>query len=128
MVVIYSAFVFLTGISRKKLFLLNQYLVVFFVFLIYYLYYCISTIVASFSITGYRNKLEENIKDFVKDASPEKMNTYLKIVRTLIIIFTLIPFSVYIYYYMVVGSYIDSIKLDIEDNKIVMRNIEENIE
>jgi len=29
---------------------------------------------------------------------------------------------------MVVGSYIDSIKLDIEDNKIVMRNIEENIE
>jgi len=128
MIVIYSAFIFFTGISRQKSFLLNQYLVVFFIFLIYYLYYCISTIVASFSVTGYRDELVENIKVFVKDASPEKMNTYLKIVRILIIIFTLIPYSVYIYYYIVVGSYIDSIKEDIEDKSIMMREIEENIE
>ncbi len=81
------------NVEKKKFFFyfLNQYLVVFFVFLIYYFYYRISTI-----ITSFRDKLVENIKRIEKGVTPEKLTTYLKIVRILAIILTLIPFLVYV--------------------------------
>ncbi|ORX84937.1 hypothetical protein BCR32DRAFT_290996 [Anaeromyces robustus] len=118
--VIISAFVFLYGI-------LKQYLFVFFIFLIYYVYFCFKNVIQALSLKASEDEIKTKLEFFYKDLTIDQMHELLDDTKFFIIMFTIVPLIIYVYYFLACGSYVELIEENISD-ELLARELEEDIQ
>ncbi|ORY87331.1 hypothetical protein LY90DRAFT_619017 [Neocallimastix californiae] len=126
--VIISALIFLYGVHKRNSFCMNQYLNVFLLYLIYYFLYSNITLIKIFTMDSSRDDMKETIRTYFPETTDNNnIELFICFFKFFFIFFKIVPLMIYIYYFLAVGSYIETTESNISKLESI-KSSEESIQ